>query len=379
MNVFLPLMPGIGIPQLVRRPRRQLLASFVGADAFWTSNGRSALLWVVRLASRPGREVVLLPGYICKSVTDALSAHGVRMRFYRIDGRLRPDVEHIKTLVDSRVCAIMIVHYFGFPQDTASVSAVCADASAWLVEDCAHALFSRTNGQPVGRAGDAAIFSLSKTLPAPDGGFLVVNRRSGPRRVPLPRLRDALPCGRWPARKLLRALARPAEPVIGRPPAGFWRGPQATGTSRSDHGSMPPVDEPASPLARRIALTTRQDIIRRRRQNYSVLARMLGDLPGCELVYPSLPKGTCPWVFPLLVRDRERLRRALTRKGIPAMRWPGPLPDGVANGDFPHCHRLAAELMYLPVHQDLTARHMKLIARAVKEAMGREAHGYVCA
>ena len=69
----------------------------------------------------------------------------------------------------------MLIHYLGFPGPVQEVRALCQRRGLALIEDCAHALFSRLGDRSLGTFGDLAIFSPWKSLPLPDGGLLRVN------------------------------------------------------------------------------------------------------------------------------------------------------------------------------------------------------------
>src|SRR5262249_14275549 len=72
--------------------------------------------------------------------------------------------------------ALLVVHYFGFPQGIHELREICKRHQIALIEDCAHVLCGDIDGQPLGSFGDAAIFSWRKFLPIYDGGELVINR-----------------------------------------------------------------------------------------------------------------------------------------------------------------------------------------------------------
>ena len=71
--------------------------------------------------------------------------------------------------------AVLIIHYFGFPQPIHKIREICNKKDVLLIEDCAHALFSSHGEEAIGSEGDLAIFSLRKTLPLPEGGGLLIN------------------------------------------------------------------------------------------------------------------------------------------------------------------------------------------------------------
>ena len=96
------------------------------------------------------------------------------------------------------------------------------------------------------------------------------------------------------------------------------------------------ADWSMSPASRRIACRSPHvEIARRRRRNYEFLAEQLVGLSGARPLRPTLPNGTCPLAFPLVVdeplvvapppreqRNRgrallERLSPGVPRAGVP--------------------------------------------------------------
>jgi dTDP-4-amino-4,6-dideoxygalactose transaminase len=74
--------------------------------------------------------------------------------------------------------AVVLIHYFGFPQPVADVKALTQPLGVALIEDAAHALLSEADGRPLGTEGDVGIFCLHKGLGLPDGGALILNSPS---------------------------------------------------------------------------------------------------------------------------------------------------------------------------------------------------------
>lgn len=85
-------------------------------------------------------------------------------------------MEDLGRRIGKRTRAVLCTHYFGFPQALKALRALCDEHSVYLIEDCAHALFSCSGDGYLGTWGDASVFSLRKTLPVPNGGALVLNR-----------------------------------------------------------------------------------------------------------------------------------------------------------------------------------------------------------
>ena len=135
-----------------------------------------AAIWNLVRALRLGTdEAILLPSYTCGAEVDAVLKAGAHVRFYRIDRSARIDVDSLPAISPGDR-GVLVTHFFGFADsELDSICDLCREHGLFLIEDCAHALYSHHRGRPLGTFGDAAVFSLWKTLPLPDGGAVRTN------------------------------------------------------------------------------------------------------------------------------------------------------------------------------------------------------------
>ena len=129
------------------------------------SSGRVAIALALRhLGIRPG-EQVLLPAYHCTAMVEPVQWASAAPVFYRIHPDTSVDLEHLQRLLTPLTRAVIVVHYFGFPQQLSSLRAFCDTHRLALIEDCAHAFFGEEAGRPLGSCGDYAIASAMKFFP----------------------------------------------------------------------------------------------------------------------------------------------------------------------------------------------------------------------
>ena len=101
-------------------------------------------------------DVVLVPSYNCGAELDAVLRAPATVRFYRVDRSARIDVDDLRQAIEPRTRAVIVTHYFGFPQpDLVAIGELCRDHGLFLIEDCAHALYSTHLGRSLGTFGDA--------------------------------------------------------------------------------------------------------------------------------------------------------------------------------------------------------------------------------
>ena len=339
-----------------------LLAEQIPYGSPFYTSGRVAL-WAVlgSMGVGPGNEV-LIPSFICDSVLGPIEAVGATPGFYPTGPSLEIDTERIQSSLTSRTSAILVPHYYGAPTPMDELRELCDERGIWLIEDCAHALFSFDGQAPLGRCGHAAIFSPWKSLPVPDGGILALNDPELERPDPLPE-HGALNLA---ARIAYRALPT-IETAIGWSPR-LWL------LARSDlRESM--QDRDRSPEFRRemgsnfsYQMLQRADghrIRQRRRENYQRLAKAVASQSYLRPMLPALIDGVCPLGLPVLCEDREYARRHFLKLGINVRAYWERLPAEVTEAAFPDAHKLAREILILPVHQSLTERQLEHMASAI--------------
>jgi dTDP-4-amino-4,6-dideoxygalactose transaminase len=340
-----------------------------------TRSGREAIALATRLWKIAPGDDVLVPAYNCGSEISPVIGTGARAVMYRVDRNAEIDVDDIRRRLGERVKVLLVTHYFGRPADLRALAPLCRDAGVKLLEDCAHTPF----GAGLGGIGDAAVFSLRKTLPASDGGVLAIRssglEEAGEKELcveppPILATRGTLSLiKKWVQRRLW----------IGKGFALLDAG-VAEGSSDEGEAALPEVPEtyylaPGAPLvgASRIArglLNTidMSEVVERRRRNYSILADSLKGVRGfCPLWgWKPLEPDICPLGLPGLVDVKRRWHRGLNRAGISVSPWWAGFHRGLDWDAFPEARTLKQRLILLPVHQGLTAADMQYIGAVAR-------------
>lgn len=382
----IPREPRLRVSMLLRGGVRPSVPSPVsGSPAVALFSGRNAIYHGVRLLDiRPG-DRVLVPAYHCSALVEPILRHGASVDFYRIGRSCEPDMVDIRRRLTDRTRGIVAVHYFGFPQPIARLRALCDEHGLCLVEDCAHVLTGRADGRTLGGFGDISVFSWRKFLPVHDGGHLVINRGSPGLPIPalttpgLLRLRvwksavdrlvsDSPSASVRAATGLLRVLST----------AGRRLARRAVGDAAAlDIDNQGPdfdvesVTVPMSVVSQRVLGSADvPGITATRRSNYATLLRACERLAGLEAVFPELPEGVCPWVFPVVARGRTDFHLELRARGIPAVTWGGVIHPSLPLERFPDAAYLYDHLVFLPIHQDLDAADMTTMIATIASALG---------
>ncbi|HJU00612.1 MAG TPA: DegT/DnrJ/EryC1/StrS family aminotransferase [Actinomycetes bacterium] len=307
---------------------------------------------VKALGLRSGDEV-LVPAYHHGSEVQALLEAGLVCRFYEITEALAPDPDELDALAGPRTRALHLIHYFGFPQDAGRWRAWCDERGLLLLEDAAQAWLSSWRGRPVGSFGDLAIFSVYKTFGVPDGGLVVARR-------PL-----TGPAG--PGSSGIRA-------VLGSHLQWLWQQWPLGDGGRQPHADrgydqvadLALGDPRSAPTRMTVALLSSVEAERtraRRRRNYAVLLARLRD--GIRPLFPELPDGAVPFLFPAGSSDKASLLERLERRGVTALDvWSVPHPTLPSSG-FARTQALRRCVVGLPVHQELRQRGLERVVEAI--------------
>lgn len=340
----------------------RVLADQCSWQRWYYSRGTTALLNGLLAIGRKRKKAVIrvwFPDYFCKEPLDVFAPFPIEVWFYPVRKSLEPDYQQCEARAqkESPPDALVLVHYFGFPNHLDSARAFCTRQGIELVEDCAHVL--RPFGA-VGTSGACASFSPWKLLPLPELGVL----SAAPELVPFiesrPPAYSPMPLARVYVKREIQRLLCMME-------VNWYR-------SSADSGSIPIRYTPAANgLA--IALLARYGsvlewVVRRRRQNYALLESFFKEHSLKSLLFQELPHAVVPYCFPYFTRlPAAAVSRALIQQGIPAYPWPT-LPEKVKKDQASHkeANWLAKQVLLLPIHQNVSLKQLEYMKRVLSEA-----------
>ena len=375
IGTFVPTYQGLSAMDLVRTTATDIdCFPFNVAHRLPFYRARNAIYHLFRalLATNPGL-TVLAPDYNSGNEILAMRAAGAGLHYYPVPRDMTLDPDEVEGYCRAyNPDLLYVIHYAGWPQPMPELVELCRRRGMLLVEDCALSLLSESNGRPLGSFGDWSIFCLYKTLPLPNGALLIQN---GPRLEALERLklRDAGSAS---------VMGRAAELVVQRirgqanglgaalqvVKRGMGRAAGALAVHRANVGdigfNLDEVDLAMSRLSARLLAGFDYEAIRQRRvDNYRRLDGLLDQ--SVSRVFPTVPDGACPLFFPIVVPDKQATAERLRSCGVDALEFwnDSSEPGGQEMG--PDAQFLRQHVLELPIHQDLTPRHIDHIARHV--------------
>ena len=347
-----------------------------------TYNARGAFYQLLRALPENAGNTVLLPAFHCTALVEPVAHSRFRAIFYRIKPDLSIDLDDLRSKLTPNVALIVVIHFFGFPADLSPVLALAKETGCYVLEDCAHSFLTLTNGHAIGERGDFSIYSYYKTVPSLFGGALRINGN---------KLGFTPSNKRVPAKESAVITKRLLEQLLENSGDGFLkRGLQSLEKFRvtrkrgkKDSSPSPASDFVDDPYLFREDLAVAkipafcerivnssdwQAIVATRRRNYELLNAALQENPLLQKLVPTLPKGICPWAYPVLLRDRARFEHQLRDRGVPLFTFGEilhPLLQSCDTDTRRDAQDLSQRLLALPIHQNLSAEDVARYAQVI--------------
>ncbi|MCB0464016.1 MAG: DegT/DnrJ/EryC1/StrS family aminotransferase [Flavobacteriaceae bacterium] len=263
---------------------------------------------------------VILPSYIGWSINegsgifDPVSNTDTPYKFYELSKTLRINVDDLKKVIVSSTNPIVIlVHYFGFPDEKYNeIVSWLDDNSVYYVEDSAHAMLSDLIGGICGGNGAYNIYSLHKMLPYKDGGFLIDNHKN----------------------------------------------------------SLDIKMDDTADLSLIFSYDLRK-IYEIRRRNYQFLIDNISDIKGITILYPNLAEGLCPQTLPIILDNynRDEVYHELNSQGFGLVSLYHTMIDPLKNSKYECATYTSFQITNLPVHQDCTIENLDKMIIALKNIL----------
>ena len=165
-------------PNIVVQFEKEFAALVGDGDGVSFAAGRMALYALLRVLNVGKDDEVIVTGFTCSVVLNAILRTGARPIYTDIDiETYGSDPVSIERNISLRTKLIIAQHSFGIPCKIEEIITVAKKYNIPVVEDCALTLGSTSNGISVGNFGVAAFFSTdhSKPINTLIGGFLYTN------------------------------------------------------------------------------------------------------------------------------------------------------------------------------------------------------------
>lgn len=292
------------------------------------SHARTALKYGLLALEFEREDELLVPAFICDVVIHPLDVLGVVPKYYPVFPSLQPDWNALSTMVTRKTRGMMIVHYFGQPQDLEQSRKFCQENGIKLIEDNAHGYGGTYGGRLLGSFGNIGISSPRKSFGWRNGGILHLNTEVAPPLEKLPVQPGSL---RWKSRRILKKVLYPVLKVRNR----LKKMPDYTSEEIGRESPIPSwaMDSECVRMIerRKMELDT---LIARRRAIWEIWqhwARRIHLSP----IFDELSPGANPLVFPIRTQSIEESRRWFRwgwERRINVHSWPT-LPREIVEND----------------------------------------------
>jgi len=381
----LPVQPVFNFFSLTFRPSNNAQPSAFIKQGVFLSNARTCLAHAFALSGINADSAVLIPAYHCGSMVEPALWLNAEVLLYHLEPNLLPNQHHIEKLIGNAtkpIRAMLLPHYFGFPQNISHWRTFCDVNNIKLIEDCAHAFFGATaQGKTLGTFGNYSVASVRKFFSSPDGGILIGEN------LPTTSLPTIKPNFKRQLHAIMQMLLLSAEfgrlGTLGQLILQLdkWRSrlknhspSEQTIPSKKKLKTMqwnwfdPALMRVKGLDASHILMkySRLRNIIGLRRKNYVRLIEGIAQIQHLKPLFPELPDHVVPYMLPVLLESGEADFDRLKRAGIPLWRW-----EELAVSDCPvsQCYRL--QLLQIPCHQNLTLSEIDWIISQLSETLGR--------
>jgi len=351
--------------------------------------GRLALYAILKaLDLGPGDEVII-PGFTCVVVPNALIYLGIRPVYADIDpATFNISAPEVRSRITPRTRAIIAQHTFGIPAEMDPILALAKGHGLFVIEDSCHALGSEYGGRRTGTMGDAAFFSSqwSKPVTSGLGGWAVV--KDGALRKKLARIHAQMPAPSAREDLLLRlqyvfysGLFRPSL---------FWflrdlyRGLSshglAIGSSSKNEldcektgGYEKKMSQWQSTLLER-KLSGIESYIAKRKEKRAFYENALME-KGMETLKLPPHYAAVLLRYPVFVEDKEKTLKEARKSRIELGDWfLSPLHPNLANwekacyekGSCPKAEKLCRHIVNLPMHSGINKKEVNRVADFIR-------------
>jgi dTDP-4-amino-4,6-dideoxygalactose transaminase len=384
IGTFVPTYQGLGARHLV--PRASACAApfpFTVPHRIHYYRARNAIYHLFRaLREKKPSLTVLAPDYYSGNEIMAMQAAGAKIHYCPVGADMQWDPSEVDRFCRAHSPDVLyVIHYAGWPQPIEQLVELCRRREMLLVEDCALALLSgAADDRPLGSFGQWSVFCLYKTLPLPNGALLVQNdvRIESLERLHLRPAGTASVAGRVAELfvQRIRGRVNGLGALLQAVKRGMGVAAGALDVRRANVGdigfNLDEVDLAMSRVSSRLLeRLDYADIRRRRVANYRQLLNEIDS--HVRPVFPMLSDGVCPLFFPVIVPDKAEAAAGLRRRGVDALEfWNDPVGDGSEMSS--HARFFRQHVLELPIHQDLSRRHITHVARQVNRTLGVVAH-----
>ncbi|MCR4420967.1 MAG: aminotransferase class V-fold PLP-dependent enzyme [Exilispira sp.] len=352
--------------------------------------GRVALYTILKSIEIKSGDEIILPGFTCVVVPNAILYCGAKPVYVDIDEKtynINPDL--IEEKITSKTKAIIIQHTFGIPAQMDKIIEIAKKNNLFLIEDSCHAIGSKYNNIEVGNFGDAAFFSSqwSKPVTSGLGGWVKINNIN---------LKDNIEkyYNKYSSPKIFKEISLALQYFmynflitpktylfIKRIYSFLYTKGIITGSSSPEELScrLPSdYENKMGKIQKNILLRNINKISSLIDHRKYVSRRYEEELKKCGLKIMELPdKYDIVFLrYPVIIKDKGRVLKEALKKGIEIGDWflspVHPITEnlelaGYKKGECPIAEKVCEHIINLPTHSKIKEKEIKKIIKFIKD------------
>jgi len=332
------------------------------AQLFFTSSGRCSLKIIIKALKLTKKDEVLLPSYLCEEVLKPFKEERIHVQFYKVDEHLIVDINDIKQKITKRTKALLIIHYFGFPQPIKLIQKLCRNYSIYLIEDVTQAFMSKQDNIPLGWFGDFNFTSFRKFLPVLDGSLLLFNKNL----IYVKKVKWKKYYLGYYLYQYLRFFGMFLKCLylrLGIIPKFFFLKPfEYADKILNEYPKPVEMSRLSKKLLKKFDFDS---IILKRRENFQYLLKNWTCV-SIKPLFKKLPNNVCPFGFPAITKNRDFIRQKLIKRKIyTPVHWN--LPIEIDKKQFRTSWEISKNILTIPIDQRYGKPEMDWIINALKE------------
>ncbi len=158
---------------------KQAVSTILGNEnIYFYWKGRIALYALLKTMKIKKGDEVILPGYTCVVVPNAIKYLGAKPIYIDVEKTtMNPSFNHFLRAITPKTKAIITQNTFGLSTQVDEIAEMAKEKNIYSIEDCTHGFGGTFKGKPNGSYCDAAFFSTqwNKPFSTGIGGFATVN------------------------------------------------------------------------------------------------------------------------------------------------------------------------------------------------------------
>lgn len=331
---------------------------FAKKNVRYFESGRNAVEYIFRFCISSDKKVVLLPEFLCSSISDAILRAGWKFQYYTVSKDLEIVEEEIEEKIQEYP-VLFFIDYFGKNQSQKFLKRLKESYSELvLIEDCTQSIMTKRTEESI---VDYMLASLRKWFPIPSGGCVWSNHS-------LPSVPMTCGISEYTFYYFLSQIMKTEylkNNMLDKKKYLEWMNEGVT--KLFEDYSIREMDQVSRHL---LAIIDWNEASQKRRENYEILHNLIHKNGKFEIV-SELEEGEVPFCMPVCTQNRDDLLRYLIRNKIYCnVHW---RLSEEQKSVSPEIKNLSNQILSIPCDQRYGKEEMKYIGHVLNEwGMGRE-------